>query len=152
MGLTEKQGGSDLRAVSTRAVPLGAPGRGNAYELVGHKWAELLLRAALDSGWSAQRHPRAPSERQAGQPQQRQRGSGIRRRMGRHGGRIRAGPGRAAGNGRDDPAGLRAGQRRAAQAGTGAVPASRAASPGLRQTVDRAAADAQRAGRPGAGK
>ena len=26
MGLTEKQGGSDLRAISTRATPLGAPG------------------------------------------------------------------------------------------------------------------------------
>lgn len=38
MGLTEKQGGSDLRAISTRATPLGAPGRGCAYQLVGHKW------------------------------------------------------------------------------------------------------------------
>lgn len=38
MGLTEKQGGSDLRAVTTRAVPMGAAGRGNAYQLVGHKW------------------------------------------------------------------------------------------------------------------
>jgi len=59
MGLTEKQGGSDLRAVSTRAVPLGAPGRGNAYELVGHKWffsvpqadAHLVL-AQTDEGLS----------------------------------------------------------------------------------------------------
>jgi putative acyl-CoA dehydrogenase len=38
MGLTEKQGGSDLRAVTTRAEPLGAPGRGAAYALTGHKW------------------------------------------------------------------------------------------------------------------
>ena len=38
MGLTEKQGGSDLRAVTTRAAPLGAPGRGSPYRLVGHKW------------------------------------------------------------------------------------------------------------------
>ncbi|MNK26749.1 putative acyl-CoA dehydrogenase AidB [compost metagenome] len=38
MGMTEKQGGSDLRAVTTRAMPLGAPGRGGAYQLVGHKW------------------------------------------------------------------------------------------------------------------
>lgn len=59
MGLTEKQGGSDLRAVSTRAVPLGTPGRGNAYELVGHKWffsvpqadAHLVL-AQTDDGLS----------------------------------------------------------------------------------------------------
>jgi putative acyl-CoA dehydrogenase len=38
MGMTEKQGGSDLRANSTQAHPLGAEGRGQAYELVGHKW------------------------------------------------------------------------------------------------------------------
>ncbi len=38
MGMTEKQGGSDLRAVTTRAMPLGGPGRGCAYQLVGHKW------------------------------------------------------------------------------------------------------------------
>lgn len=38
MGLTEKQGGSDLRAVTTRATPLGPAGRGCAYQLVGHKW------------------------------------------------------------------------------------------------------------------
>jgi putative acyl-CoA dehydrogenase len=34
MGMTEKQGGSDVRANSTRAQPLG----GDEYELVGHKW------------------------------------------------------------------------------------------------------------------
>ncbi|MDE2119595.1 MAG: isovaleryl-CoA dehydrogenase [Betaproteobacteria bacterium] len=38
MGLTEKQGGSDLRAVATRARAIGAPGSGRAYTLVGHKW------------------------------------------------------------------------------------------------------------------
>lgn len=38
MGLTEKQGGSDLRSVATRAEPVGAPGRGQAYLLTGHKW------------------------------------------------------------------------------------------------------------------
>lgn len=38
MGMTEKQGGSDLRANSTQAHALGAEGRGQAYELVGHKW------------------------------------------------------------------------------------------------------------------
>jgi putative acyl-CoA dehydrogenase len=38
MGLTEKQGGSDLRAVSTQAYPVGATGRGHAYLLTGHKW------------------------------------------------------------------------------------------------------------------
>jgi putative acyl-CoA dehydrogenase len=34
MGMTEKQGGSDVRSNTTRAFPLG----GNEYELVGHKW------------------------------------------------------------------------------------------------------------------
>jgi putative acyl-CoA dehydrogenase len=38
MGMTEKQGGSDVRANTTRAYPLGAGGPGQAYELVGHKW------------------------------------------------------------------------------------------------------------------
>jgi putative acyl-CoA dehydrogenase len=38
MAMTEKQGGSDVRANSTRATPLGAGGAGEAYELVGHKW------------------------------------------------------------------------------------------------------------------
>ncbi len=35
MGMTEKQGGSDVRANTTRAEPLGADG---AYALTGHKW------------------------------------------------------------------------------------------------------------------
>ena len=38
MAMTEKQGGSDVRANTTRAYPLGAGGAGGAYELVGHKW------------------------------------------------------------------------------------------------------------------
>ncbi|MDX1756373.1 MAG: isovaleryl-CoA dehydrogenase [Marinobacter sp.] len=38
MAMTEKQGGSDVRANSTRAYPLGQGGPGQAYELVGHKW------------------------------------------------------------------------------------------------------------------
>jgi putative acyl-CoA dehydrogenase len=38
MGMTEKQGGSDVRANSTRAFPTGAAGPGRLYELVGHKW------------------------------------------------------------------------------------------------------------------
>ena len=59
MGMTEKQGGSDLRANSTRAGPIGVEGRGQAYELVGHKWffsapmcdAHLVL-AQTESGLS----------------------------------------------------------------------------------------------------
>ncbi len=38
MGLTEKQGGSDLRLLSTQARALETPGRGRAYALRGHKW------------------------------------------------------------------------------------------------------------------
>ena len=38
MAMTEKQGGSDVRANSTRARPLGREGPGEDYELVGHKW------------------------------------------------------------------------------------------------------------------
>ncbi len=38
MAMTEKQGGSDVRANTTRAIPIGAEGPGEAYELVGHKF------------------------------------------------------------------------------------------------------------------
>jgi putative acyl-CoA dehydrogenase len=38
MGLTEKQGGSDLRANETTATPLGNGGPGQPYRIVGHKW------------------------------------------------------------------------------------------------------------------
>ena len=38
MGMTEKQGGSDVRANTTQAYPLGKTGAGEAYELIGHKW------------------------------------------------------------------------------------------------------------------
>ena len=38
MAMTEKQGGSDVRANTTRAYPVGAEGPGQAYELVGHKY------------------------------------------------------------------------------------------------------------------
>lgn len=38
MAMTEKQGGSDVRANTTHAYPVGASGPGEAYELVGHKY------------------------------------------------------------------------------------------------------------------
>lgn len=38
MGMTEKQGGSDVRANTTRAYPLGTGGPAQPYELVGHKF------------------------------------------------------------------------------------------------------------------
>ena len=38
MGVTEKQGGSDVRANTTTAAPVGQGGRGGEYSLRGHKW------------------------------------------------------------------------------------------------------------------
>jgi putative acyl-CoA dehydrogenase len=38
MAMTEKQGGSDVRANTTRATPLSSGGSGAEYELTGHKW------------------------------------------------------------------------------------------------------------------
>ena len=38
MGMTEKQGGSDVRAGTTVAVPQDGGGPGSAYTLTGHKW------------------------------------------------------------------------------------------------------------------
>jgi putative acyl-CoA dehydrogenase len=56
MGMTEKQGGSDVRANTTRAVPAQTRGPGCEYLLTGHKWfcsapmcdAFLLLAQAPD--------------------------------------------------------------------------------------------------------
>ncbi|NVK38028.1 MAG: acyl-CoA dehydrogenase family protein [Gammaproteobacteria bacterium] len=38
MAMTEKQGGSDVRANTTRAYAVDKSGPGEAYEIVGHKW------------------------------------------------------------------------------------------------------------------
>ncbi len=38
MGMTEKQGGSDVRANTTRAEPAGRDGWGERYAITGHKW------------------------------------------------------------------------------------------------------------------
>ena len=38
MAMTEKQGGSDVRANATRAIRIGRDGQGEVYELVGHKF------------------------------------------------------------------------------------------------------------------
>ncbi|WP_083490919.1 acyl-CoA dehydrogenase family protein [Stenotrophomonas humi] len=45
MGMTEKQGGSDVRANTTTASPLVTPGE---YSLVGHKW---FFSAPMSDGW-----------------------------------------------------------------------------------------------------
>lgn len=38
MGMTEKQGGSDVRANETIAIPISESGRGKGYLITGHKW------------------------------------------------------------------------------------------------------------------
>jgi putative acyl-CoA dehydrogenase len=56
MGMTEKQGGSDVRANTTRAVPLQQRGPAQPYRITGHKWfcsapmsdAFLILAQAQD--------------------------------------------------------------------------------------------------------
>jgi putative acyl-CoA dehydrogenase len=65
MGMTEKQGGSDVRTNTTRATPVADTGAGQLYELVGHKWffsapmsdAHLVL-AQSDEGLSCFLLPR----------------------------------------------------------------------------------------------
>ncbi|TDQ43394.1 isovaleryl-CoA dehydrogenase [Permianibacter aggregans] len=65
MAMTEKQGGSDVRANTTRAYPLGEAGPGEAYEIVGHKWFcsapmsdAFLVLAQTESGLSCFLLPR----------------------------------------------------------------------------------------------
>ncbi|CAM3663552.1 acyl-CoA dehydrogenase family protein [Parendozoicomonas haliclonae] len=38
MAMTEKQGGTDVRANTSRATPRNKPGPGQLYDIVGHKW------------------------------------------------------------------------------------------------------------------
>ncbi|MEH6565072.1 MAG: acyl-CoA dehydrogenase family protein [Halopseudomonas sp.] len=65
MAMTEKQGGTDVRANTTRAYPVGTGGPGQAYELVGHKWFcsapmcdAFLTLAQTDQGLSCFLLPR----------------------------------------------------------------------------------------------
>jgi putative acyl-CoA dehydrogenase len=65
MGMTEKQGGSDVRANTTAARALGTGGPGGEYELVGHKWFTsapmcdaFLVLAQSDGGLSCFLVPR----------------------------------------------------------------------------------------------
>ncbi|WP_373785425.1 acyl-CoA dehydrogenase family protein [Delftia acidovorans] len=61
MGMTEKQGGSDVRANTTVAMPVHAGGRGGEYLLRGHKWffsapmcdAHLVVARMGESGGQA---------------------------------------------------------------------------------------------------
>ncbi|OOE41451.1 DNA alkylation response protein [Salinivibrio kushneri] len=65
MAMTEKQGGSDVRANTTYATPCEAPGGGKRYSLVGHKWFcsapmsdAFLVLAKTDHGLSCFLVPR----------------------------------------------------------------------------------------------
>jgi len=65
MAMTEKQGGSDVRANTTRATAVGTPGSGEEYCLVGHKWFcsapmsdAFLTLAYTDNGLSCFLAPR----------------------------------------------------------------------------------------------
>jgi putative acyl-CoA dehydrogenase len=65
MGMTEKQGGSDVRANTTVARPLNGGGPGAEYELIGHKWFmsapmcdAFLVLAQADGGISCFLFPR----------------------------------------------------------------------------------------------
>ena len=65
MWLTEKQGGSDVRANTTTATPLDGGGPGGEYEVVGHKWFcsapmcdAFLVLAQTDGGLSCFLLPR----------------------------------------------------------------------------------------------
>ena len=65
MAMTEKQGGTDVRANTTRAWPVNNPGPGQPYELLGHKWFcsapmcdAFLTLAQTDTGLSCFLLPR----------------------------------------------------------------------------------------------
>ncbi len=73
MAMTEKQGGSDVRANTTRARPLDGGGAAAEYELTGHKWFcsapmcdAFLVLAQADGGLSCFLLPRwTPGRRRA---------------------------------------------------------------------------------------
>ena len=65
MGMTEKQGGSDVRANTTTARPVNGGGPGEEYEITGHKWFfsapmcdAFLVLAQADGGLSCFLMPR----------------------------------------------------------------------------------------------
>jgi putative acyl-CoA dehydrogenase len=65
MAMTEKQGGSDVRANTTRAVAAGRGGPGGEYRITGHKWFcsapmcdAFLVLAQADGGLSCYLLPR----------------------------------------------------------------------------------------------
>ena len=119
MAMTEKQGGSDVRANTTRATPVAAGGPGAEYLLVGHKWFcsapmcdAFLTLAQTGRGLSCFLVPRVRDGRhaqplrdpapegQARQPQQRVERGRVPRHLRAH---ARRGGARRAHHPRDGP-------------------------------------------------
>ncbi len=162
--MTEKQGGSDVRANVTQARPTEVDGE---YTLHGHKWftsapmndvflvlaqarrGHLLPCASGAAGRDPQPHRRRPAQGQARQPVQRLVRAGARghpRRAARRRGTRRAHHHR---DGRRDPARLRRGLGLADAPGGVRGHLARGPPVGLRVAARRQAADAERAGRSG---
>jgi putative acyl-CoA dehydrogenase len=157
MGLTEKQGGSDVRANTTRAEPM----PDGSWRLTGHKWflsapmcdaflvtaqspkgPVLLLRAALDAGWAAQRAAHPALQGKDGRPLECRHRDGVLGLAGLAGGRGRARHPHRAGDGRLYAARLRDRQHRHHARCAVAGPAPRRLAFRLRQAAERPAADA----------
>jgi putative acyl-CoA dehydrogenase len=175
MGMTEKQGGSDVRANTTRAVRVAGDDWGERYEITGHKWFfsapmcdAFLVLAQAPAGLSCFFMPRVLPDWMGEDVRN---GIRIQRLKDKLGNKANAssevefhgasawlvgeeGPRHAADprDGHDDAARLRARHQRPDAPGLEPRPASHGAAQGLRQAADRTAADEERAGRPGAGK
>ena len=170
MAMTEKQGGSDVRANTTRAEP--APGAGpGAHLLTGHKWfcsapmCDLFLTLAQAPG-GPDLLPAPPGAARTASVT----ACASQRLKDKLGNRSNAsaeieldaalawqvgeaGPGRRHDHrdGQRDQARLRGGQRRGHAPGDGRRGAPRQPPPGVRQGPGRASADGLRAGRSGTG-
>ena len=163
MAMTEKQGGSDVRANTTRAEPVG----GDEYLITGHKWfcsapmcdlflvlaqtAEgvvVLRRAADPARRRAQRLPAPAPQGQARQQVQRQLGGRVRRHLGPPRRRARPRCPDDHRDGRPHPPRLRHRQHGGDARRRGGGDVARRAPRGVRQAARRPAADAQRARRP----
>ncbi len=165
MAMTEKQGGSDVRANATRAEPDGDGVAAGGAQVVllgadvgrvpdagaGAGGAELLSGAALDAGGGAERAASDAAEGQARQPGECVGGDRVSRglRVDGRGGRRRGADDHR--DGAPYPARHRdgAGGADAGGAERGALVVRRAA--GVPAAADRAAADGVGAGGPGAG-
>ena len=171
MGMTEKQGGSDVRANTTRAEPDGDDAWGQRYR---HHRPQVVLLGAdvrrLPGAGADARRPELLLPAALCCPTARSTPSRIQRlkdKLGNHAnassevefdgatawlvGEEGRGVPQILEMGTHDAARLRARHRRPDAPGAVACAAPHRAAPGLRQAPDRPAADEERAGRPGAG-